>query len=64
MLKVLRTLRLVRPLIANSTSILASNTRINQIQASNFHASIKRLGGGDHEYVVYVLILNNLYRFK
>ena len=60
MLKVIRTLRLARPLISNTTSILASNTKPHQIQTSNFHGTVKRLGGGDHEYVV-CTYLNQFY---
>ena len=52
MLKILRTLKLVRPIVVNSSSILASSSKFNQIQSNSFHASVKKLGGGDHEFVV------------
>ena len=52
MLKVLRTLNLARPLLANSASVLASNAKLNQIQISNFHATPSKLSGADADYIV------------
>jgi NADH dehydrogenase (ubiquinone) flavoprotein 2 len=52
MFKALRTLKLVRPLVVNSTTTLASNSnKLNPIKASNFHTTVNKQGGGDHEYV-------------
>lgn len=47
MLKALGTLRLVRPLVNGGNLAAAAVTNNAQ-----FHTSVKRLGGGDHEFLV------------
>lgn len=57
MLKAIGNLKLIRPLISNSASLLATSSNVvssrqpSLIKSTSFHTSIKVLGGGDHEFV-------------
>ncbi len=57
MLKIIGNLKLIRPLVANSSNLLAtanvvSNKQHMLVNNSKFHTSIKVLGGGEQEYIV------------
>lgn len=58
MLKAIGTLRLVRPLMASAASV-SSTQSSKQLAKCDFHTSAKRLGGGEHEFLVNFLTNKN-----
>ncbi len=61
MLKIIGNLKLIRPLVANSSSILAATNIVSTkqhmlVNNSKFHTSVKILGGGEQEYIVRIFL--------
>jgi hypothetical protein len=61
MLKIIGNLKMIRPLVASSSNLLASANLVSSKQQmlvnnNKFHTSVKVLGGGDHEYIVKFIV--------